>query len=240
MNCNNALPLRVLQEEIAACRRCPRLIAHCTEIARVKRRAFREWDYWGRPVPSFGDPEAALLIVGLAPAAHGANRTGRVFTGDRSGDLLYKVLHQTGFATHPESRSSADDLRLTGAWITAAAHCAPPDNKPTPEELRNCRPWLEREMDLLTCLKVIVPLGKVAFDATLSLLQSRGFIRRKADLAFGHNREHRIAPGCPVVLSSYHPSQQNTSTGKLTERMLLDVFTAARRMVDLQDDIGVV
>ncbi len=154
-----------------------------------------------------------------------------MFTGDRSGDLLYKVLYQTGFATRPESRSSTDDFRLTGAWITATAHCAPPGNKPTPEELRNCRPWIEREMDLLTGVKVIVPLGKIAFDATLSLLQARGFVRRKADFAFGHNRVHRIAPGCPVVVSSYHPSQQNTSTGKLTEEMLLDVFTAARVLI---------
>lgn len=200
-------------------------------MARVKRRAFRDWDYWGLPVPSFGDPEAALLIVGLAPAAHGGNRTGRVFTGDRSGDLLYKVLYQAGFANRPESRSREDDLRLTGAWITATAHCAPPDNKPTPEELRNCRPWLDRELDLLPGLKVIVPLGKIAFDATLSLLHARGFIQRKADFAFGHNLEYRIAPGCPVVIGSYHPSQQNTSTGKLTERMLLEVFMAARSIV---------
>ncbi|MDQ6664947.1 MAG: uracil-DNA glycosylase [Acidobacteriota bacterium] len=231
MNCNNGLALQVLQEEIVACRRCARLIAHCTEMARVKRRAFRDWDYWGLPVPSFGDPEAALLIVGLAPAAHGGNRTGRVFTGDRSGDLLYKVLYQAGFANRPESRSREDDLRLTGAWITATAHCAPPDNKPTPEELRNCRPWLDRELDLLPGLKVIVPLGKIAFDATLSLLHARGFIQRKADFAFGHNLEYRIAPGCPVVIGSYHPSQQNTSTGKLTERMLLEVFMAARSIV---------
>ena len=235
MNCNNATALQILQNEIVACRRCPRLIAHCTGIAEVKRRAFRDWEYWGKPVPSFGDPDAALLIVGLAPAAHGANRTGRVFTGDRSGDLLYKVLHRTGFATQAESRSREDGLRLTGAWITATAHCAPPGNKPTPFELGNCRPWLKREMDLLTRLKVIVPLGRIAFDVTLAILRDRGLIRRRADFVFGHNRVHRIAEGYPVLIGSYHPSQQNTSTGKLTERMLLDVFDEARTLIKSLD-----
>ncbi len=232
MNCNSGSPLQVLQEEIVACRRCPRLVAHCTEIAQVKRRAFRDWDYWGRPVPSFGDPNATLLILGLAPAAHGSNRTGRVFTGDSSGNYLYKVLYESGFATQPESKSRDDGLRLNGAWITATAHCAPPGNKPTPDELRNCRPWLERELDLLTGLKVMVPMGKIAFDVLLSILLSRGRIRRRSDFVFGHNRVHEIGPELPVLLSSYHPSQQNTSTGKLTEKMLLDVFLAARAIID--------
>lgn len=231
MNCNNAVGLQILQDEIIACRRCPRLIAHCTSVAEVKRRAFRDWEYWGQPVPSFGDPDAALLIVGLAPAAHGANRTGRVFTGDRSGDLLFKVLHRTGFATQAESRSRDDGLRLTGAWITATAHCAPPGNKPTPVELGNCRPWLNREIDLLTGLKVIVPLGRIAFDVTLGILRDRGLIMRRSDFTFGHHRVHRAGEGYPVVIGSYHPSQQNTSTGKLTEPMLLDVFESARSVV---------
>jgi uracil-DNA glycosylase family 4 len=156
--------LHILQDEIVNCQRCPRLIAHCAEVARVKRRAYRDWDYWGKPVPSFGDPHAELLIIGLAPAAHGANRTGRVFTGDGSAYTLYSVLHKTGFANQPESRSRDDGLRLHNAYITALAHCAPPANKPTREEILNCRGYLERELDLLRNVKVVVPLGRLAFD----------------------------------------------------------------------------
>src|SRR5213593_3798695 len=156
--------LKILQEEIIACRRCPRLNAHCAEIAQIKRRAYREWDYWGKPVPSFGDSDARLLILGLAPGAHGANRTGRVFTGDRSGDLLYRALHAAGFASQPHSVSRQDGMRLTGAYISAAVHCAPPANKPTPGEIGNCRGYLERELDLLPHLQVVVALGKIAFD----------------------------------------------------------------------------
>lgn len=226
MNCSN---LEVLQSRIVACQKCPRLIAYCREVARVKRRAYLDWEYWGKPVPSFGDPKAQLLILGLAPAAHGANRTGRMFTGDRSGDWLYRVLHATGFASQAESRSRDDRLQLYNARIVAAAHCAPPDNKPTPRELHNCRHWLESELDLLPTIRVVVALGRIAFDTYLSILKERGRIARRSDFVFGHNRLHRLGPDLPVLISSYHPSQQNTSTGKLTEPMLTEVFVAARR-----------
>ncbi len=217
--------LNVLNREIAACRRCPRLNRYCAEVARVRRRAYQDQEYWGAPVPSFGDPMASLLIIGLAPGAHGANRTGRVFTGDKSGDLLYRVLNRTGYANRPESTWRDDGLQLHGAYITCSAHCAPPDNKPAPEELRNCRPWLERELALLKDLKVIVALGKIAFDSYLSILKDRGKLGRRADFLFAHNRLHALE--LPVI-TSYHPSQQNTSTGRLTEAMLVDVFVSAR------------
>ena len=196
-------------------------------MANIKRRAFLDWDYWGKPVPPFGDPHARVLIIGLAPAAHGGNRTGRMFTGDRSGDFLYRALFQTGFASQAESVSRDDGLTLTGVYITAAARCAPPDNKPTPAEFANCRRFLERELDLLKQLRVVVALGKLAFDAYLGILRDRGVIRSRAAFVFGHDREHTIA-GAPVLISSYHPSQQNTSTGKLTASMLRDVFEHAR------------
>ena len=228
MNCT---ALNVLQDEIVRCRRCPRLIAHCTEMARVKRRAYRDWEYWGRPLPSFGDPRAQLLIIGLAPAAHGANRTGRMFTGDASGHLLYRVLHNTGFASQPESRSRDDGQRLMIAYITAIVHCAPPDNKPAREEIRNCRGYLERELDLLRDVKVVVALGRLAFDNYLSILQGRGIIRSRSAFVFGHNRVFQTGSGQPLLISSYHPSQQNTSTGKLTEEMLLGVFRRARKIL---------
>jgi uracil-DNA glycosylase family 4 len=216
--------LDILQNEIEACGLCPRLRDYAAEIARVKRRAYREWEYWGKPVPSFGDPAARVLILGLAPGAHGSNRTGRMFTGDRSGDILYKVLHQTGFASQPTSASRDDGLELRGAYITAACHCAPPGNKPLPAEIRNCRPYFERELELLPALKVVVALGKIAFDNYLDVLKARGAITRRAPFVFGHDRQFRMGAGQPVLVSSYHPSQQNTSTGKLTEKMLADVF----------------
>ena len=231
MNSNSAA-LTVLQQEVIACRLCPRLVEYRTEIGRIKRRAYREWDYWAKPVPSFGDPDARMLIVGLAPGAHGSNRTGRPFTGDGSGATLYRVLYRAGFASQPESRSRDDGLRLTNAYITAAVRCAPPQNKPTPQEIRTCRGYFERELLLLSSVRVVVALGKIAFDVYLSILRDRGVIKSRAPFVFGHNRIHRIAPGSPVLISSYHPSQQNTSTGKLTEKMLLDVFRRARRIVD--------
>jgi uracil-DNA glycosylase family 4 len=227
----NSNALHVLQDEIVNCRRCPRLVEHCAEIARVKRRAYRDWDYWGKPVPSFGALSAELLIVGLAPGAHGSNRTGRMFTGDGSGNILYRVLHQTGFATKPESLSRDDGLRLIDAYITAVAHCAPPGNKPTREEMAHCLPYLERELDLLRHVKVVVALGRVAFDNYLGILQRRGLIGSRAAFAFGHNRVFQTAPGQPALISSYHPSQQNTSTGKLTEEMLVCVFQSARNFL---------
>jgi uracil-DNA glycosylase family 4 len=224
--------LEVLNAEIVNCRLCPRLREHCAAVAAEKRRAYRDQEYWGKPVPGFGDPLARVLILGLAPGAHGSNRTGRMFTGDRSGDMLYSVLHKTGFATQPVSRSRGDGLALRGAYITAAARCAPPGNKPTPEELRNCRPFLEREMGLLPNVKAVVALGRIAFDGYLDILKSHGAIRSRAEFSFGHNRQFRTAEGQPALISSYHPSQQNTSTGKLTETMLLDVFRRARRVAE--------
>ena len=223
--------IELLQQEIIACRRCPRLCAHTAEIAELKRKAYRDQTYWGLPVPSFGDPHARVLILGLAPGAHGSNRTGRMVTGDRSGDILYKVLHKTGFASQPAATSREDGLRLRDLYITAAAHCAPPGNKPTPDELRNCRPWFERELELLTELKVVVALGKIAFDVYLDVLKSRGAITSRAPFIFGHDMEYRMPPPLPVLISSYHPSQQNTSTGKLTEKMLTDVFRRAAKRV---------
>jgi len=222
--------LEILNQAIMSCERCERLRRHSVEIAQLKRRAYRDQTYWGRPVPSFGDSAARVLILGLAPGAHGSNRTGRMFTGDRSGDILYKVLHKTGFASRPVSVSREDGLTLHDLYITAAAHCAPPGNKPTPTELRNCRPYFERELELLPNLKVVVALGKIAFDIYLDTLKSRGVIGSRTSFVFGHDLQYRIAAGEPVLVSSYHPSQQNTSTGKLTEAMLSSVFRRAARL----------
>jgi len=220
--------LEILQNDIVHCDQCPRLRAYATAVALNRRKAYRDWEYWGKPVPAFGDPQARVLILGLAPGAHGSNRTGRMFTGDRSGDILYRVLHKTGFASQPVSQSRDDGLALRDLYITASAHCVPPGNKPSPEELRNCRPFLERELDLLANVEVVVALGKIAFDTYLGVLKSRGAISSRAGFVFGHNRRFRPAPGYPLLISSYHPSQQNTSTGKLTEKMLTDVFRTAR------------
>ena len=222
--------LLALQGEVMNCSRCKRLREYCTQVAAEKRRAYRDWEYWGLPVPSFGDPEARILVVGLAPAAHGANRTGRMFTGDRSGQWLYRALYDVGLANQPQSVSRDDGLSLKGVYISAAVRCAPPGNKPLPEEIRNCRGYLDRELDLLPNLRVVVALGKIAFDTYLDLLKLRGVIRSRAAFAFGHNREFTIGPNLPILLSSYHPSQQNTSTGKLTEKMLLAVFRRATRL----------
>ena len=224
--------LESLQREVTRCRLCPRLIEHCRSVALAKRRAYRDWDYWGKPVPSFGDPGARLLIIGLAPAAHGANRTGRMFTGDRSGDFLYKVLHATGFASQPVSRSREDGTALRDAYITAAVRCAPPANKPERREMANCRPYLEAELDLLRNVRVVVALGRIAFDVYLSVLRDCGLITRRAAYRFGHGAVHRTGGGQPLLISSYHPSQQNTSTGRLTESMLREIFQSARRHLD--------
>lgn len=197
----------------------------------MKRRAYRDWEYWGRPVPSFGSADARLAIVGLAPGAHGSNRTGRMFTGDMSGHLLYRVLYRTGFASQPQSVSRDDGQRLMDACITAAVRCAPPANRPAREEIANCLPYLERELDLLTNVKVVVALGRLAFDNYLGILLRRGSIRRRAAFPFGHNCHYQTAPGQPHLIGSYHPSQQNTSTGKLTEAMLTAVFRRARKIL---------
>ena len=225
-------PLALLDRDVIGCELCPRLREYGREVARVKRRAYLDWDYWGKPVPSFGPGDARLLIVGLAPGAHGSNRTGRVFTGDKSGDILYRVLYKTGFASQPESRSREDGLQLLDARITAVVRCAPPGNKPLPEEIRACRRYLERELDLLPQVRAVVCLGKIAFDVYLSVLKDRALIASRAPFLFGHDLEYRTAPGYPVLIASYHPSQQNTSTGKLTEKMLTAVFRRARRRLD--------
>jgi uracil-DNA glycosylase family 4 len=217
-----------LNREIVQCEKCSRLVRHCREVAAIKRRAYLQWDYWGKPVPSFGDPSARMLILGLAPAAHGANRTGRMFTGDRSGDFLYRALYRAGFASRPKSTTADDGLRLADTWITAAGHCAPPGNKPSPLELRNCRPYLERELQLLTNLRLVVVLGKIAFDAYLAILKERGAIDRISAFRFGHNVLFDLRPS---LLCSYHPSQQNTSIGKLTEEMLDAVFERAAQII---------
>jgi uracil-DNA glycosylase family 4 len=221
--------LRTLQQEIVHCRQCSRLIDHCQEVARTKRRAYIDWEYWGKPVPSFGVETAKLLVIGLAPGAHGANRTGRMFTGDRSGDFLYRAMFHAGFASQPDSRDANDGLTLRDAWITAPGHCAPPDNKPSPEELRACRPFLERELELLQDVRVVVALGKIAFDSYLGILKSQGQIERLSGFRFGHGALY--ADLTPALLASYHPSQQNTSTGKLTQEMLDEIFLTAARII---------
>lgn len=228
-------PLEILQREIVGCERCPRLVAYRAEVGRVKRRAYRDWDYWAKPVPGFGDPRARLLLIGLAPGAHGANRTGRMFTGDSSGDFLYKVLFANGFASQPTSASRDDGLKLVDAYIGAAVRCAPPDNKPSVEEIRTCRPYLERELELLKTVRVIVALGRLAFDVYLGILRDQGKIERRSAFVFAHDAEHCLGVGQPLLISSYHPSQQNTSTGKLTEAMFGAVFQRARRHLQKSD-----
>jgi uracil-DNA glycosylase family 4 len=222
--------LVVLNKEIVACTRCPRLIAHCTAVGRVKRRAYLEWDYWARPVPGFGDANARLLILGLAPGAHGSNRTGRPFTGDGSGDFLYPVLYKTGFASQPKATHRDDGLRLLDAYITAAVRCAPPENKPAPKEIANCAIYLDREFAALANVKVIVVLGKIAFDAYLNYLKRGGSLKSKAGIVFGHGETYQLPDG-RTLLCSYHPSLQNTLTGKLTERMFLEVFRKAKKLI---------
>ena len=211
------------------CQRCPRLIDHCRAIALQKRRAYLDWEYWGRPVPSFGDPRARVLVIGLAPGAHGSNRTGRMFTGDGSGNFLYRVLHQTGFASQPTAFSRDDGLVLQDLYITAAVRCAPPGNKPTPGEFATCRPYLERELDLLRRVQVVVTLGKLAHDVYLGILRDRGAISRPSAYPFAHHARFALPEGLPLLVSSYHPSQQNTQTGRLTEAMLRQVFQGVRK-----------
>jgi uracil-DNA glycosylase family 4 len=223
------MPLAEVREQIVSCERCPRLRAYCTEIARVKKRAHRDETYWGKPVPGFGDPRARLLLVALAPAAHGANRTGRVFTGDGpggSGDFLMAALHRAGFANLSTSRHPNDGLRLRDTYITAAARCAPPDNKPTPAEIASCRAHLDAELAALARIRVVVGLGRIAFDAYLQLLSQNGLPMRPRP-AFGHAVQYRL-PNGHVLIGCYHPSRQNTNTGKLTAAMMDDVFRIAQ------------
>lgn len=219
------------RRRVIACERCPRLRKHCQAVARAKRKAFSAEKYWGKPVPAFGDPKAALVIVGLAPASHGANRTGRMFTGDRSGEWLYRALHKAGFANKPASLSPRDGLRLRDAIVTAAARCAPPGNKPTPRELSNCSEYLEWELGHLANARVYLALGKIAFDCAYALLKARGLTpAARVRPKFGHGARVALAGG-RFLLASYHPSQQNTFTGKLTEPMFDSVFREARGLI---------
>jgi uracil-DNA glycosylase family 4 len=228
---NPSRKLKILEKRIVACQRCPRLIRHCRKLARQKRRAFREWTYWGKPVPGFGDPQARLLILGLAPAAHGANRTGRVFTGDRSGDFLYALLHRAGFASQPTSTQRDDGLKLLGAYISATVRCAPPANKPLPQEVLNCKPFLHAELEILQP-KAILALGKIAWDGYLRLMQDHGQIARASAYHFTHGAEVRFPAGLPRLFASYHPSQQNTQTGRLTPAMFMKVLRRIRGFLD--------
>ena len=223
--------LKILNAEVVACTRCPRLVDYRESIAQTKRRAYRDWDYWGKPVPGFGDPNARVLILGLAPGAHGSNRTGRPFTGDSSGNFMYPVLHETGFANQPTATDLKDGLTLQDAYITAAARCAPPDNKPLPQELSSCAPFLDRELDGLKNLKVVVALGKIGFDAYLNYLKRRGAISTKAPYVFAHAAHYRMPSG-KILLASYHPSNQNTNTGKLNRQMFVAIFREAKRLAD--------
>jgi uracil-DNA glycosylase family 4 len=221
-----------LESNLLSCRRCPRLVAWREEVARAKRRAYRDDDYWGKPVPGFGDPAARVLIVGLAPGAHGANRTGRMFTGDSSGDFLYAALHRAGFASRPTSRARDDGLTLTGAYISAACRCAPPDNKPTPDELAACRPFLAQEIALLPNVQVVVALGRIAFDAILRI--STGLRPAASDgptPQFAHNAAASLGPDLPALITSYHPSRQNTQTGRLTREMFDAVWASVRSLL---------
>jgi uracil-DNA glycosylase len=219
------------QNEIVDCRRCPRLVEYREQVARIKVRRFRDWEYWGRPVPSLGPVGARLLIIGLAPAAHGGNRTGRIFTGDRSGDWLYRALYNFGFANQPASTHRGDGLRLIDCYITAAIHCAPPDNKPLPSEFANCRPYLLDELQHLKRVQVVVALGMIGFKTYFSARKQLGWKNPAPLPPFGHGLVARLSDETTII-SSYHPSQQNTQTGKLTEKMFDDVFSKARKVLN--------
>ncbi len=218
---------------VTACERCPRLREYCAGIGQVKRRAYREEEYWAKPVPSFGDAAARVLVLGLAPGAHGSNRTGRPFTGDGSGNFLYSALHETGFASQPTSTRRNDGLTLKDMWISAVVRCAPPANKPLPEELRACAPFLDEELQLLREVRVIVCLGKIAFDAFLGNLQRGKVIGVKSAYVFAHGAEYKLPDG-RVLMACYHPSLQNTNTGVLTSPMMLKVFNRARVLAGLK------
>ena len=221
--------LQRFNAELIACRRCPRLVEHCSTVAREKRRAYRDWEYWGKPVPGFGDPNARVLLLGLAPGAHGSNRTGRMFTGDSSGNFLYPVLHAAGFASQTSSTDVNDGMKLKDAYITAAVRCAPPDNKPSPAEIANCAEFLDRELPQLKRVKVVVALGRIGFEAYLNHLKRLGQITSKKQYSFGHGVQYQMPDG-KWLLASYHPSNQNTQTGKLTEKMFREIFKTAREL----------
>lgn len=220
-----------LNKEVVACTRCPRLVVYREKIAREKRRAYLDWDYWGKPVPGFGDVNARVLILGLAPGAHGSNRTGRPFTGDSSGYFMYPVLHETGFANQPNGTHQDDGLVLRDAYITAAVRCAPPGNKPTPQEIVACAPYLDRELDGLKKIRVVVALGRIGFDAYLNYLKRKRLLKSKKDYVFRHGATYEMPDG-RILLVSFHPSNQNTNTGKLTRAMFVEIFKEAARLAD--------
>jgi uracil-DNA glycosylase len=223
--------LRLLNEEIIGCRKCPRLVEYRERVAREKRLAYRDWTYWGKPVPGFGDPDAQLLILGLAPGAHGSNRTGRNFTGDRSGVFLYQALYDAGFANQPEAVNRDDGLRLTNAYIAAAVRCAPPDNKPLPLEILNCRGYLESDIDILRP-RAVLALGKIAWDVFMGILKHRGAIPARTVYRFAHGAEVDLPEAGIRVFGVYHPSQQNTQTGLLTAGMYATVLRRIRRFLE--------
>lgn len=227
-----AAALKVLNQDVVTCTRCPRLITYCQKIGREKRRAYIDQEYWARPVPGFGDTQAAVLVLGLAPGAHGSNRTGRPFTGDGSGNFMYPVLNRTGFASQPNASHRDDGMVLRGAYITAVARCAPPANKPLPEEIANCSEYLDRELALLKNVKVVVALGRIGFDGYLNYLKRQGLLSSRAPYAFGHGVKYKMPDG-RWLLASFHPSLQNTNTGRLTEKMFEQVFREARKLAGL-------
>ena len=232
-NSATASPHDDLAARVTNCELCPRLRTYCAEIARTRRRTYADWEYWGRPVPSFGDPAARVLALGLAPGAHGSNRTGRPFTGDGSGNFLYPVLHATGFASQPLAHSRNDGMRLDRLWITSAMRCAPPGNKPLPSELKNCAPFLDEEVALLTELRVVVCLGKISFDSYIAHLLRTEKIHSRKGLIFTHGAEYAVPDG-QHLLAAYHPSLQNTNTGLLTRAMLEAIFHRARILAGLE------
>jgi uracil-DNA glycosylase family 4 len=233
------MELKRHQDVVIRCRKCPRLVAHLKEVSKNRPKRFRDWDYWAKPLPSFGDPNARLLIIGLAPAANGGNRTGRMFTGDRSGEWLFGALHQFGFANQPNSSRRDDDFALSDCYITATIRCAPPDNRPLPEEIENCRPYFLKELDLLKNIKVLIPLGQIAFSQTLKSLRLKGF--DVPPLSFGHGKTYAIPVGdrlrtpnseLRTLITTYHPSQQNTQTGRLTRPMFHRIFKMALKKLE--------
>ncbi|MFZ9520649.1 MAG: uracil-DNA glycosylase [Silvanigrellaceae bacterium] len=223
--------MNTLEQRIIQCTGCSRLREHCLNIAKVKKKMFSDWEYWGKPVPNFGDESARLVIVGLAPAAHGANRTGRMFTGDQSGVWLYRALHKAGFASQPESLQRNDGLELFDCLVTAVCHCAPPDNKPTPDEVQNCRPFLEETLQNASAKKVVLALGQIAWKNAWTVLEKQGLAQKSERIDFGHGCGTMLSSGI-FLLASYHPSQQNTFTGKLDEKAFDEIFSRCRSLID--------